>query len=82
MQKATKAATTRPISNPDPAAAAAGVKAAKTPAPIIEPKPMRDASKVPRRRAKAGELLTRTLTHQGLSSAGITGDSYWKIRSA
>jgi hypothetical protein len=35
------------MSNPPPAAAAAGPIAANTPAPIIEPRPMMTASKVP-----------------------------------
>lgn len=58
LQKATKAATTKPMSSPDPAAPAAGVNAAKTPAPIMDPSPISDASNVPSRRAKARELLT------------------------
>ncbi|GGV32622.1 hypothetical protein GCM10010212_20370 [Paenarthrobacter nicotinovorans] len=62
MQKATNAATTSPINKPDPAAAAAGVKAAKTPAPIMDPKPIREASKVPRRRANVGGWFTRALS--------------------
>ena len=33
------------------------MKAANTPAPIMEPKPMREASNVPSRRAKAGEAF-------------------------
>lgn len=37
-----------------PAAAAAGAKAANTPAPIIEPSPMTTASVVPSRRASPG----------------------------
>ena len=49
------------FNSPDPAAAAAGVNAAKTPAPIMDPKPTRDASNVPSLRANAGWLLTETL---------------------
>ena len=41
------AAMASPISSPPPAAAAAGPIAANTPAPIIEPRPMITASKVP-----------------------------------
>ena len=52
------AARASPISSPAPAAAAAGAKAAKTPAPIIEPRPMTTASPVPRRRASSGPRLT------------------------
>src|SRR5690349_20416044 len=48
---------TSPISNPDPAAEAAGVKAANTPAPIIEPNPITTASKVPSRRPRPCGLL-------------------------
>src|SRR3954447_14123322 len=47
LQKATIAATPRPINSAVPAASAAGAQAAKTPAPIIEPTPMTIASPTP-----------------------------------
>ena len=46
LQNATPAAISKPISKPEPATAAAGVNAAKMPAPTIEPTPMSTASKV------------------------------------
>ena len=48
------AATPRPMSSPEPAAAAAGASATKMPAPIIEPSPIVTASARPRRRCSAG----------------------------
>ena len=59
LQYATAAATARPMSSPDPAAAAAGPMAANTPAPIIDPSPMMTASPRPSRRAS--RLGTSTL---------------------
>jgi hypothetical protein len=59
LQKATIAATTSPTSRPLPAACAAGVKAAKTPAPIIEPTPITTASVRPSLRAREGAVVTR-----------------------
>src|SRR5262245_66015464 len=45
------AATASPTSRPVPAARAAGAYAANTPAPIIDPRPMKTASPSPRRRS-------------------------------
>ncbi|SKS05986.1 Uncharacterised protein [Mycobacteroides abscessus subsp. abscessus] len=55
------AATHRPMSKAEPADRAAGARAAKIPAPIIEPNPIMTASKVPnsRRSAPGGWLLMR-----------------------
>ena len=47
LQYATTAASPRPTRSPVPAAAAAGAKAANTPAPIIGPSPITVASVVP-----------------------------------
>src|SRR5690606_5849781 len=54
LQYATTAATARPRSSPDPAARAAGARAAKIPAPTIEPRPMTTASPTPRVRRRPG----------------------------
>src|SRR6266496_3292190 len=55
LQYATTPAITKPSSRALPAARAAGAKAANTPAPIMEPRPMTTASKVPSRRtSRAG----------------------------
>ncbi len=59
LQNATTAAITSPISSPVPATAAAGAKAENTPAPIIDPRPMKTASASPRRRTSAGGVDTR-----------------------
>src|SRR6478752_6008267 len=50
LQNAMNPATTRPTRSAAPAAAAAGAKAANTPAPIIEPRPIAIASRRPNRR--------------------------------
>src|SRR6266496_4080548 len=54
LQYATTPAITKPSSRALPAARAAGAKAANTPAPIMEPRPMTTASKVPSRRTSRG----------------------------
>ena len=56
LQQATTAAMTSPMSSPAPATCAAGWNTAKTPAPIIEPRPMNTAALVPRRRCSRGSL--------------------------
>src|SRR6478735_4157518 len=61
LPNATTAARARPMSRPEPAALAAGPKAAKTPAPIIEPRPMKTASARPSLRTSPGELTSSTL---------------------
>src|SRR6478735_1133357 len=61
LPNATTAARARPMSRPEPAAPAAGPKAAKTPAPIIEPRPMKTASARPSLRTSPGELTSSTL---------------------
>ncbi|GHI66153.1 hypothetical protein Snoj_00710 [Streptomyces nojiriensis] len=48
MQYATTAASARPSNSPEPAAPAAGARAAKIPAPIIDPRPITTASNTPR----------------------------------
>ena len=58
LQNATTAAITSPISSPVPATAAAGAKAENTPAPIMDPRPMKTASASPRRRTSAGGVDT------------------------
>src|SRR5690606_5848777 len=59
----------RPRMRPLPAARAAGPNAAKTPAPIIEPRPIVTASKVPSRRAsRVGGAGTSDVTLGGLGS--------------
>ncbi|GGW34230.1 hypothetical protein GCM10010320_11610 [Streptomyces caelestis] len=63
LQYATTAATASPRSSPDPAACAAGVSAAKIPAPTIEPSPTTTASPTPRvrRSPEAEAVMHRTL---------------------
>lgn len=50
MQYATTAATASPSNRPEPAARAAGARAAKIPAPIMAPSPITTASLSPKLR--------------------------------
>src|SRR4051794_21125136 len=62
----------RPISNPEPATSAAGPMAAKTPAPIIEPRPMTTASPKPSRRAsRLGVRSLVVLDELDLETTGL-----------
>jgi hypothetical protein len=60
------------MSNALPAAAAAGAKAEKTPAPIIEPSPMTTASRVPTLRANAGIATAGTVSEGRSKSTADT----------
>src|ERR1700687_4018135 len=68
LQYATTAAMARPMSRPEPAAAAAGPNATKIPAPIIEPSPIVTASAVLSRRRSEGPSGAGVLTGPVLRS--------------
>src|SRR6478735_7047634 len=64
------------MSSPVPAAPAAGPYAANTPAPIIDPSPMKTASPSPSRRSSdAGDAVTALIElHRGRDAAPGLGD--------
>src|SRR5690606_124299 len=70
---ATTAAIASPMSSPAPAAAAAGANTAKTPAPIIEPSPMKTASPRFSRRARALSATSPTIAPSGERVVTSTG---------
>src|SRR3990167_1771278 len=74
LQYATKAAIASPTTRPFPAAFAAGPNAANTPAPIIDPRPIATASKVPRRRARRVGAFSSEIACMGSADVAVADE--------